>query len=200
MAMVWRREALPMSTVRPQAAVAKMRLALWVRLTAAIALALLATWSLMIYLTYEQRREAAIAQAQQYSQSVNQMTMAALTSLMLTKVIDQRATFLDQIRTSSEVQGLKVFRTGSVLDQYGEGEGGESRVTAEERSVMQSGRPYLQLVEGEQSLRAIYPVLNSPISKPSSSPPKKISCGRPTSSPIPKSVSKHSPPPSTSTR
>jgi methyl-accepting chemotaxis protein len=141
---------------------ADLRVPLWVRLTAAIGLALIVAWSVMLYLTYERRRAASLAQAREFSQSVNQMTVAALTSLMITKVIDQRATYLDQIRSSSDVRDLEVFRHGTVLDQYGDGEGGENRATPEERAVMQTGRPYFQVLEKEQSLRAIYPILNSP--------------------------------------
>jgi methyl-accepting chemotaxis protein len=79
---------------------------LWMRLTGAIALALLVTWSLMIYVTYSQRREGSIAQARDFAESVSQMTMASLTGLMITKIVDKRAIFLDQIRNSNDVNDL----------------------------------------------------------------------------------------------
>jgi methyl-accepting chemotaxis protein len=137
------------------------KLPLWVRLTGAITLALLVTWSLMIYVTYSQRREGSIAQARDFAESVSQMTMASLTGLMITKIVDKRAIFLDQIRNSNDVNDLKVFRFGTTLDQYGAGEGSESKVSPEERAVMESGRPYFKILEDEEALRAIYPVLNS---------------------------------------
>jgi methyl-accepting chemotaxis protein len=137
------------------------KLPLWMRLTATITLALLVTWSLMIYVTYSQRRDGSIAQARDFTESVSQMTMAALTGLMITKIVDKRAIFLDQIRNSNDVNDLKVFRYGTTLDQYGEGEGSESKVSLEERAVMESGQPYFKVLEDEDALRAIYPVLNS---------------------------------------
>ncbi|MGZ5584757.1 MAG: methyl-accepting chemotaxis protein [Usitatibacter sp.] len=130
-------------------------------MTAAIALALLATWSLMIYLTYTQRREGSIAQARDFAQSVSQMTMASLTGLMIMNTVDKRALFLDQIRNSNDINDLRVFRFGSTIDQYGAGEGSESHVSPEEKAVMESGRPYFKVLEEEDALRAIYPVLNS---------------------------------------
>lgn len=161
MAMVWLQQGRVAGIGKARRRAGGLAIPLWVRLTAAIALSLAAAWSLMLYLTYQQRRESAIAQAQELSRSVDQMTMAALTSLMIADVIDQRASFLDQIRSSSEVRDLKVFRYGSVIDQYGEGEGAEGRASTEERAVMRTGRPYLEMLEGEQSLRAIYPIRNS---------------------------------------
>ncbi len=139
----------------------RRELPLWIRLTAAIALALLVTWSLSIYLTYSQRREGSIAQARDFAESVSQMTMASLTGLMIMGTVDKRALFLDQIRNSNDIKDLKVFRFGSTIHQYGPGEGSESRVSAEEKAVMESGRPYFKVLEDEDSLRAIYPVLNS---------------------------------------
>ena len=161
MAMVWMQRgvaALPRGAARERQA---FKVPLWIRLTAAIALAMAIGTSLMIYFTYERRREATIAQAEAFSQTVNQMTMAGLTSLMITDVMDKRATFLDQIRNSNDVQDLRVFRRGTVIDQYGKGEGTESRISAEEKAVMESGRPYLEVNERDATLRAIYPVRNS---------------------------------------
>jgi methyl-accepting chemotaxis protein len=140
---------------------ARRELPLWIRLTAAIAAALLVTWSLMIYLTYSQRREGSIAQARDFTESVSQMTMASLTGLMIMKTVDRRALFLDQIRNSNDINDLKVFRFGTTIDQYGAGEGSESKVSAEEKAVMESGRPYFKVLDEEDSLHAIYPVLNS---------------------------------------
>ncbi len=137
------------------------KLPLWVRLTGAITLALFITWSLMIYVTYSQRRDGSIAQARDFAESVSQMTMASLTGLMITKIVDKRAIFLDQIRNSNDINDLKVFRFGTTVEQYGAGEGAESKVSPEEQAVMESGRPYFRILEDEDALRAIYPVLNS---------------------------------------
>ncbi len=161
MSVVWQD---PLSVPAPGAGVRHAggrKLPLWVRLTAAIAVALLLTWSLMIYLTYSQRRDGSIAQAREFTESVSQMTMATLTGLMITNIVGQRAIFLDQIRNSNDIKDLKVFRSAATVAQYGAGEGSESRVSPEEKAVMDSGRPYFRIEDNGSSLHAIYPVLNS---------------------------------------
>ena len=136
-------------------------LPLWVRLAAAISVALLIAWSLMIYLTYAQRRDGAIAQARDFAQSVNQMTVAMITGMMITGVSKERAVFLEQVRNSNNISDLEVFRSGSTVSQYGAGQGTESRASAEEKAVMDGGHAYFKVAEDASTLRAIFPVLNS---------------------------------------
>ncbi len=136
-------------------------LPVWVRLVTAIWLILFATWSLMVYLTYVERRDAAIAQANDFAGSVNQMTIAALTGMMMTGVVKDRALYLDQVRNTEDIAGLQVFRSGNTIAQYGSGEASEAKPSAEEKAVIESGRPYFRADETDGHLRAIFPVLNS---------------------------------------
>jgi len=136
-------------------------LPVWVRLVIAIWLILFATWSLMVYLTYVERRNAAIAQANDFAASVNQMTVASLTGMMMTGVVKDRALFLDQVRNSDDINDLQVFRSGNTIAQYGSGEASEAKPSAEEQAVIESGQPYFRANEAEGHLRAIFPVLNS---------------------------------------
>jgi len=136
------------------------RLPLWLKLVVGIGALLVATWILMIYLTYAQQREAAITQARDFAASAHQMTVATLTGMMITGVSNERAVFLDQIRNTKEINDIRVFRYGSVVTQYGRGEGSESNPSPAEQAVMQSGKPSFEIEEGGHHLRAIFPILN----------------------------------------
>ena len=136
-------------------------LPVWLKLIVAIGVMLLLTWSLMIYLTYAERRDGSVTQARDFTESVNTMTQATLTGMMITGVSKERAVFLDQIRSSGNISELKVFRFGSIISAYGAGVAEESNPTPEEKAVMESGKPYFKSDEEHGTLRAIYPILNS---------------------------------------
>jgi methyl-accepting chemotaxis protein len=135
-------------------------LPLWMKLVVGIGVLLVATWSLMIYLTYAQQREAAITQARDFAVSANQMTVATLTGMMITGVSKERSVFLDQIRNTKEINDIRVFRYGSVLTQYGRGEGSESGASPAEQAVMESGRASFEVDDDRGHLRAIFPIVN----------------------------------------
>ena len=135
-------------------------LPVWLRLVAAIGTMLIVTWTVMIVLTYVDRRDATIAEARNFSASVNQMVNAILTGMMLTGVSKQRAIYLDQVRESNNISGLRVLRTGTTVTQYGPAAGVEANPTAEEDAVMKSGKPSFVVDEKGDQLSAIYPILN----------------------------------------
>ena len=102
-------------------------LPLWARLVGAISAMLAVTWTVMIFVSYAERREATIAQARDFAESTNQMTVATLTGMMITGVVRQRAVFLDQVRESNNIKHLQVFRSDSVVSQYGAGAAAEGK-------------------------------------------------------------------------
>jgi methyl-accepting chemotaxis protein len=132
----------------------------WLRLVIAICVMLVVAWSCMIYLAYVQQRDAAINQARDFAESVNQMTNATLTGMMITGVSKERKVFLEQIRNSNNISDLKVYRYGSVISQYGPGDATEANPPAQEKSVMESGKPFYQVNDREGRLQAIIPILN----------------------------------------
>ena len=135
-------------------------LPVWARLVAAIGAMLAVTWTLMIVLSYAERREATIGQAREFAESTNQMVNATLTGMMITGVSKERAVFLDQMRESNNIKNLNVFRFGSVITQYGAGTAAEGNPSAEEAAAMKSGKPSFSVNEHEGYLSAIYPILN----------------------------------------
>jgi len=135
-------------------------LPLWARLVVGISAMLALTWTVMIVLSYAERREATIGQARDFAASTNQMIMATLTGMMLTGVSKDRAVFLDQVRESNNIKNLKVFRYGSVVTQYGAGAATDGNPGAEEAAVMKSGKTSFSVNEKDGYLSAIFPILN----------------------------------------
>lgn len=138
-------------------------LKIWIRLTAVIWLMLVVAWSGMVIWGSHINRQAAIAQAQDFSRSIREMTLAGLTGMMITGTIGQREVFLDQIKQLAVVKDLKVMRGKGVTGQFGPGTSGESVTDDVERRVMESGQEYAQLQDGAdgESLRVVYPAIAS---------------------------------------
>lgn len=134
-------------------------LKIWVRLTAAIWLILAIIWASAIVWTTQVNRDTAIRQAQDFSQSIHEMTMAGLTGMMLTGTIGQREVFLDQIKQLSIIKDLHVARSDAVIKLYGPDTKDSRVLTALEQQVMTSGQPYIAVESsnGSSSLNVINP-------------------------------------------
>ena len=70
---------------------------IWLRLTGAIWLMMVAAFGSMIVWETRVNRDMAIEQAKDFAGTVNEMTMAGLTGMMITGTVAQRDVFLDQI-------------------------------------------------------------------------------------------------------
>ena len=135
-------------------------LPVWVRLVAAISLVLIAAWTVMVYLGYVQRRDSAVLQARDFAESVNQMTNATLTGMMIWGVSKDRAVYLDQVRNSNDIKDLRVFRSGALEAQYGSDKVSRDTPSAEEKAVLQSGQPHFGTSVDGKFFQAVFPVLN----------------------------------------
>jgi methyl-accepting chemotaxis protein len=135
-------------------------LPLWARLQISISLILVVVWSVMIVLTYIDRREGAISEAESFAESVNQMTVASITAMMIAGVSKDQGLFAEQVRNSSEINDLRVFRTGSLVENFGPGFPG-SAPTAEEKAAMDKGKPFFKVADDYSSLFAIFPMPNA---------------------------------------
>ncbi|HUW49480.1 MAG TPA: methyl-accepting chemotaxis protein [Sulfuricella sp.] len=136
-------------------------LKIWVRLVVGISIILVIAWSSMIWWATVQQRDTAIDQARDFSLSVHRMTMASLTGMMITGTVAQRAVYLDQIRQSEDIKELRVIRGAAVIKQLGPGAADEGKADEVEQQVLQSGKPYFQVIQnGEgENLRAIIPAI-----------------------------------------
>jgi methyl-accepting chemotaxis protein len=132
---------------------------IWVRLTAAIWLVLVIVWTGMILWSSQANRDTAIRQAQDFSQSIHEMTMAGLTGMMITGTVGQREVFLDQIKQLSIIKDLHVARSEAVAKLYGPDTKSKRELDALEKQVMQSGAPYIAVEHegGSSFLRVINP-------------------------------------------
>lgn len=138
-------------------------LKIWIRLTSAIWLMLVVTWTGVIWWGSTMNREAAINQAKDFSHSVREMTLAGLTGMMITGTVGQRAVFLDQIKQLAIVKDLKVIRAKPVVAQFGPGQASEAANDDVERRVEETGKEFSEVQSGPdgESLRVVYPALAS---------------------------------------
>ena len=134
-------------------------LKIWVRLTAAIWLVLAMIWIGMIVWTSNANRDTAIRQAQDFSQSIHEMTMAGLTGMMITGTVGPREVFLDQIQQLSIIKDLEVMRSEAVAKLYGPDTKSKRQPDQLERQVMTTGQSYMAVENesGKSFLRVINP-------------------------------------------
>ena len=130
---------------------------IWIRLTGAIWLMLVLAWGSMIIWETRVNREIAIEQAKTFASTVNEMTMAGLTGMMITGTVAQRDVFLDQIKELSAVHDLRVIRGEAVSKLYGEGSESKYPLDEIEQAVMASGQSVLKESEDGSLLRVVIP-------------------------------------------
>ena len=133
---------------------------IWVRLTATIWLVLVIAWAGTIFWASEVNRDTAIRQAQDFSGSIHEMTMAGLTGMMITGTVGQREVFLDQIKQLSVLKDLHVARSEAVIKVFGPDTKAKRELDATEKQVMQNGTRYVTVQkEGNSSfLHVINPI------------------------------------------
>jgi len=138
-------------------------LKIWIRLTGAIWLLLVVAWTAIILWESQINRRTAIEQAQAFSTSMHEATMAGLTGMMITGTIGQRDVFLDQIKQLTIIRDLKVLRGEAVNQQFGAGTGSETASDAVEQQVLRSGREAVMIEQeaGVEYLRVVRPALAS---------------------------------------
>jgi methyl-accepting chemotaxis protein len=138
---------------------------IWMRLTGVIWLMLAIAWGGMIAWETRVNRGIAIEQATDFANTVNEMTMAGLTGMMITGTIAQRDVFLDQIKELSSVRDLKVLRGEAVDRLFGPGTAAEAAPDAVEQAVLRSGQPHISIEHDArhgEHLRVVFPSLASP--------------------------------------
>ncbi|MBK1648328.1 methyl-accepting chemotaxis protein [Rhabdochromatium marinum] len=136
-------------------------LPIWVRLIAALWLIMLPTWSGMIFWASHEQRDTAIQEAEAFSETLHEITMAGLTTLMITGMIHKRAEFLDQIVELRNLNDLRVLRGEPVARQYGPGTEAEHPHDSIERKVLQTGQAYSEVSKDGERLRKVMPVISS---------------------------------------
>jgi methyl-accepting chemotaxis protein len=135
---------------------------IWVQLLTTIGIALLIVWSGVIVWQGYVSRAAALEQAQDFSLSMHNATMAGLTGMMVTGTVAQRDVFLDQVKQLGSIRDVRVLRGENVSKTFGPGTAkDDANPDALEQQVIQSGKEAVQ-VESDgkgEYLRAVRPML-----------------------------------------
>jgi methyl-accepting chemotaxis protein len=135
---------------------------IWLRLVISIALMLSLAWGTMIYWTVHQQRQLALHQAHDLALSVNQLTMANLLFMKVTKTIKKRSIYYDQVRQSEAVKDLRILRGAPVANQMGDGDEIAMNPNALEKEVLTNGKTLFQEANDPQHghvLIAIFPAI-----------------------------------------
>ena len=138
---------------------------IWVRLTAVIWVMLMLAWGGKIVWETGVNRSIAIDQATDFAQSINEMTMAGLTGMMITGTIGQREVFLDQIQELSSVGELRVLRGEALNRIYGPGLPGQPQPDSIESAVLASAQTHVSVERDPrfgEHLRVVIPSLALP--------------------------------------
>ena len=134
---------------------------IWVRLTGSIVVLLLIAWVGMIVWGKQSSQRIVIDQSKDFANTINEMTMAGLTGMMITGTVDQRNVFLNQIKEMSLVNDLKVIRGEAVSKIYGPGNDATIAPDHFERKVIDMRKPYMEVEENSKGeyLRVVIPSL-----------------------------------------
>ena len=135
-------------------------LPIWVRLIGATWLILIFAWSGTIAWTIYAQHDNARHQATSFAESVHEMAMAGLTTMMITGTMGQSKEFLDQVRELGKVNDLRVLRAAAVSDVFGAGPAEHQARDSIEQQVLERGEPHLSISEDGSYLRAVLPVHN----------------------------------------
>ncbi|NMM36888.1 MAG: HAMP domain-containing protein [Glaciimonas sp.] len=135
---------------------------IWVQLLVTIGISLIVVWSGVIIWQNYVSREVAIDQARGFSLSMHEVTMAGLTSMMVTGTVKDRAIFLDQIKQLNSIRDVRVVRGDGVTKMFGAGTAKDiSNPDALEKQVLDTGKEVIR-VESDSNgeyLRAVRPTL-----------------------------------------
>ena len=138
-------------------------LKIWIRLVAGISVLLILAWVGIVWLVAEEQQKMGVGQAREFAASVNQMTIAAMTGMMITGTIDDRAVYLDQIRKTANITELRLLRGENITKQFGPGKTSDHKPDNIEQEVLASGKPYYQVRQTAQgeTLLAVIPTFSS---------------------------------------
>jgi len=135
---------------------------LWVRLTIAIWLMLIVAWTALILWESSVNRRTAIQQAESFSLSMHEATMAGLTGMMITGTVAQRDVFLDQIKQLSIIRDLYVVRGEAVTKQFGPGTAKDTGQTdAVDQKAIADGKDFTEVQSDGKGefLRVVRPAI-----------------------------------------
>ena len=138
---------------------------IWVQLLTTIAVALTVVWTGVIFWQSYAARAGALSQAEEFSVSMHDATMAGLTGMMVTGTVAQRDVFLDQVKQLGAIRDVRVLRGEGVTKVFGPGSTKDvGNPDAVEQEVLSTGKPVVRVEtadNGAEYMRAVRPALAS---------------------------------------
>ena len=135
---------------------------IWKRLVFSIAAMLSLAWGAMIFWTAHQQQTLALHQAQDLAMSVNQMTMANLLFMKVTKTIKRRSIYYEQVQQSEAIKDLRVLRGQPVIHEMGDGDEIAMNPTDVEKEALSSGKTIFRDLQDPKHghvLLAVFPAI-----------------------------------------
>ncbi|HEY5763660.1 MAG TPA: methyl-accepting chemotaxis protein [Rhodocyclaceae bacterium] len=137
-------------------------LQIWVKLVASVAILIGAAFALLMYVAASSQHDTAIQQSHDFADSVNQMTMAQLLYMKVTKTYKERALYLEQVRESSGVHDLRILRSEANAYQMGDDDEADQRMAPMEKAALADGKARYEVMRenGKDFLMAVIPSRN----------------------------------------
>ncbi|HMV62487.1 MAG TPA: methyl-accepting chemotaxis protein [Zoogloea sp.] len=135
---------------------------IWVRLVIVIASLMALGSAGVLWWVAREQQHTAIEQAEEFAQSVHQMTMAQLMFAKATRNYKRQGYYLEQVEQSRGLRHLKVLRGAATVQQFGEREQGV--IPADdplEKAVLADGKARYEIreEEGQPVLKAVLPAI-----------------------------------------
>jgi diguanylate cyclase (GGDEF)-like protein len=102
-----------------------------------------------------------LSAAKEQARTAGEMVRVHLTEAMINGTVDKRKQFFDRLHDVKDFVGSRVSRGPGVIQQYGPGILEESKPDTIDQQVIQSGKPYFEVVveDGQHTLRATIPYI-----------------------------------------
>lgn len=133
----------------------------WLKLTSLLTVFFTVVGLAMTLYSSQSQKKIAMEQARRFADSIEHITLAGLTSMMMTNTIQHREVFLGQINRSANVTYLNILRGKPVDAQYGKGKGNEMKPNKAEKMVLSTGKPIDRIIttKKQRELQIINPIL-----------------------------------------
>ncbi|TWO80623.1 hypothetical protein CBW56_09305 [Denitratisoma oestradiolicum] len=134
------------------------------RLVGAIGAILVFAWAVTVVWTVREEAALARSQARALAMSVNQLTMANLLFMKVTKTIKKRSIYYDQVRQSEAVKDLRVIRGEKVIHEMGDGDETAMNPDDVEQRALTEGKPIFEETTDPNYghvMRVVFPAIAS---------------------------------------
>lgn len=106
------------------------------------------------------QQSLALKESKTFALGVAETVLSSINTMMVQGTIDERDVFLELVKaTTPGLTEIRVFRSQTVVDQFGEGREGERPVDELDYEVLRTGKPAFTIIErdGERFLRSVVP-------------------------------------------